>query len=234
MSDTRVNVAPVRAAESRRRQESFAFRNWGGARRGAGPKLRQPRPAAPHRSRAELRPYQPVHVTLRMRDHVWNLRSHRSFAVVHRAISGVRGRADFKVAHFSVQGNHLHLIVEAEGTRALATGMRALGIRIARGLNAMMGRRGPVHEDRYHAHVLRTPAEVRNALRYVLGNFASHAARRGEPVREGWVDPFSSTASSAPRVGQRSLWPEPSTRAPSTWLLRKAAMAECGGETQGR
>jgi hypothetical protein len=52
-------------------------------------------------------------------------------------------------------------------------------IRIARGLNAMMGRTGPVFEDRYHAHVLRTPAEVRNALRYVLGNYSSHAARRG-------------------------------------------------------
>ena len=53
----------------------------------------------------------------------------------------------------------------------------------------MMGRKGPVLQDRYHAHVLRTPAEVRNALRYVLGNFESHAERRGEPrSTKGWVE----------------------------------------------
>ncbi len=200
-------------------QGSFEFRTWGGVRRGAGPKRQRPRPGVPHRPRPELRPYQPVHVTLRVLEHVWNLRSERSFAIVHRAVAAIRGRNDFRVVHFSTQGNHLHLIVEADGARALATGMRALSIRIARGLNAMMGRDGPVYEDRYHAHVLATRAEVRNAVRYVLGNFASHARRRGEPVREGFVDRFSSAATSPPRSGQASLWLEPITRSPATWLL---------------
>jgi hypothetical protein len=87
----------------------------------------------------------------------------------------------------------------------------------------MMERSGPVFDDRYHAHVLRTAAEVRNAVRYVLGNFASHARRRGEPVPEGFVDPFSSAAGSTPRAGQQSLWPEPGTQSAETWLLRAAA-----------
>lgn len=212
----------MRTSTPARQQRSFVFRTWGGLRRGAGPKLRRPSPAAPHRPRPEVRPYQPVHVTLRFLDHVWNLRSQRALAVVHRALDGVRLRTDFRVAHFSVQGNHVHLIVEADGARALATGARALSIRLARGLNAMMGRRGPVLEDRYHAHVLETPAEVRNAMRYVLGNFASHARRRGEPVRDGFVDPFSSSSATQPRGTQASLWPEAPTRAPETWLLRTA------------
>jgi hypothetical protein len=80
-----------------------------------------------------------------------------------------------------------------------------------------------VFDDRYYAHVLKTPAEVRNAVRYVLGNFASHARRRGEPLPEDFVDPFSSAGGSAPRAGQLSLWPEPGTREPQTWLLRTAA-----------
>ncbi|HET8538715.1 MAG TPA: hypothetical protein VFL83_02465 [Anaeromyxobacter sp.] len=203
-------------------QRSFDFRTWGGVRSGAGPKLRRPRPAAPHRPRVEVRPYHPVHATVRVLAHVWNLRSQRSFAVIHRALSGVRRRPDFRVTHFSVQGNHVHLIVEADGARALATGMRALSIRIARGLNAMMGRTGPIFEDRYHAHPLKTPAEARNAMHYVLGNFASHAERRGEPVRDGFVDPFSSAASKGPRSTQTSFWVEPLTSAPATWLLRTA------------
>ncbi len=204
------------------KQRAFEFRTWGGVRRGAGPKRQRPRPATPHRPRPALRPYQPVHATLRFLDHVWNLRSQRSFAIVDRAMAGVRHRPDFRVVHFTVLGNHLHLILEADGSRALATGMRALSIRTARGLNAMMGRKGPVLEDRYDAHVLKTRAEVRNAVRYVLGNFASHAARRGERVRAGFVDPFSSAAATTPRRVQMELWPEPVTRAAWTWLLRRA------------
>jgi len=215
------------------RQQSFEFRTWGGRRPGAGRKLRADRPCIPHRPRGDVRPCQPVHVTLRMADHVWNLRSQRSFAIVHRALAGVQHRRDFRVTHFSIQGNHIHFIVEAGGHRPLATGMRALSIRLARGLNAMMGRTGPVFEDRYHAHVLRTPAEVRNAIRYVVGNFASHAARRGERVGAAWVDPFSSEAGTEPRSAQPSLWPEKVTAAAGTWLLRTAASKVGVGKCDG-
>jgi len=73
-------------------------------------------------------------------------------------------------------------------------------------------------------NVLRTPAEVRNAVRYVLGNFESHAVRRGElRSTTGWVDPFSSAAARGPREAQLALFPEVATMAPETWLLRKAS-----------
>ena len=198
--------------------------SWGGRRKGAGPKPAMPdrRPALPHRKRAEQRAYHPVHVTFRMRDHVWNLRSQRAFAVIHGALQAVRRRRDFRITHFSIQGNHVHLIVEAEGNRSLSNGVRAFSIRVARGLNGMMGRRGRVFEDRYHAHVLRTPAEARNAVRYAVGNFESHAARRGKRTSGRWVDPFSSSAAAVPRLGQGVLFPDPVTSAARTWLLRSA------------
>jgi REP element-mobilizing transposase RayT len=205
------------------RQRSFEFRTWGGKRRGAGRKAARTRRAVPHRRREEFRPYQPLHVTQRMAGHVWNLRSQRSFAVIHGVLSDVRDRNDFRVVEFSIQGNHLHLIAEAQGPRALATGMRAVGIRLARRLNTMMGRSGSVFEDRYHVHVLRTPAEVRNALRYIRGNHAGHAARRGERVPATWTDPYTSVAAREPRNAQRAFWTEPATRPADTWLLRAAA-----------
>jgi hypothetical protein len=174
-----------------------------------------------------------VHVTLRVRPEVWNLRSHRSFRVIEEALRAVGARPGFAVVHFSVQGNHLHLLVEAAGPRALAGGVRALSIRIARGLNGMMARSGPVMADRYHAHVLRTPAEVTNALRYVLGNYRHHALRRGERPREGLADPYSSGG--VLDVGlQRSLWVERPASAPGTWLLRRAAQLEEQGRAVPR
>jgi REP element-mobilizing transposase RayT len=134
-------------------------------------------------------------VTARVREDVWNLRSRRSFRVIEAALSGVRNHEGFAVTHFSVQGNHIHLIVEAEGAAALASGMKAVAVRIARGLNKMMVRRGTVFSDRYHAHVLETPREVRNALAYVLLNFTSHRARSGCRERMFTApDPYSSAA----------------------------------------
>lgn len=168
-------------------QQSLALPQRGGRRAGAGRPAAREHAALPHAAREEVRAGQPVHVTLRFTDAVWNLRSERSFVVVHGALTAARTRRDTRITHFSIQGNHVHLIVEAAGTAALSNAVRSLSIRLAKRLNRMMGRQGPVFEDRFHAHVLRTPAEVRNALRYVVGNFASHAARRDERVREGWV-----------------------------------------------
>jgi REP element-mobilizing transposase RayT len=168
-------------------------------------------------------PNTPVHVTLRVADHVWNLRSERSFRVIHAAVKGAQRDDTFRVVHFTVLGNHLHSIVEADGARALESGMRSLTIRLSKGLNEMMRRKGSVLADRYHAHVLRTPAEVKNALRYVLQTFESHAVRRGERAStSGWIDPFSSAASKAPRTEQRPLFTEPATAEPRGWLLRKS------------
>jgi putative transposase len=164
------------------RQLAFELPTWGGARTGSGRKSSCDRPARPHRAREEFSGWRPVHVTIRMTSWVWNLRSQRSFAVIQGVLWGVADRSDFRMVHFSIQGNHLHFVVDANGSRAPAAGMRALSIRLARRLNVMMERRGRVLEDRYHAHVLRTPAEVRNAVAYVLGNYAGHAARRGEQV----------------------------------------------------
>jgi hypothetical protein len=49
-----------------------------------------------------------------------------------------------------------------------------------------------VFAERYHARILRSPMEVRNALAYVLGNARRHAKQRGRRLAQGWVDPCSS------------------------------------------
>ena len=82
------------------------------------------------------------------------------------------------MVEYSIQSNHAHFVVEADGADALGRGMKALGARFARAVNRMLGRRGAVLLDRYHARILRTPREVRNALAYVLLNVRKHRAQR--------------------------------------------------------
>jgi REP element-mobilizing transposase RayT len=133
-----------------------------------------------------------------------------------------RGR--FRLVQYSIQGNHVHLMVEAASAADLGRGMKSLGARLARAVNRVFARRGRVLADRYHVHVLRTPREVRNALAYVLLNARRHAAKLGrQPSRARGADPCSSGRwfegwRAFPAIG-RALDP-PAVAAPRSWLLR--------------
>lgn len=163
----------------------------------------------PHVRRPNVSRHVPHHVTVRVVRATWNLRSQRCFAPIRAALSAVRRRSGFRVVQFSVQHNHMHLVIEAADRRTLSTGMRALLIRIAKGLNDVMATRGRRFDDRYHEHVLKTPTEVRNALRYVLGNRFIHLARWGVRTVDATVDVFSSLAATD------------LVSPPQAWLLRE-------------
>jgi hypothetical protein len=162
----------------------------GGARRGAGRKRVGGRGFTLHRARPQHRAWEPVLVT--MRAGLGPLRSQFVFPTLKYAIGGANGRepATFRIVHFSIQHDHLHLIVEAASRRALSAGMRGLSIRMARAVNQLLLRRGKFWADRWHGRALRSPREVRNAVVYVLANFRKHARRRLPPG----VDPYSSAA----------------------------------------
>jgi hypothetical protein len=99
-----------------------------------------------------------------------------------------------RLVHYSVQSNHLHLVVEAANRRALTRGMQGLAIRLARRVNASVGRKGRLFNDRYHARALRTPLQVRRVLVYVLRNDQRHWAQGGLSLPPWRLDPCSSAA----------------------------------------
>jgi putative transposase len=131
-----------------------------------------------------------VHVTLRASFRP--LRSQHVFPTIGIALAAAtrRERERFRILHFSVQRDHLHLIVEASDKRALSAGMQGVAIRVARYVNALVRRRGRFWADRWHGRALESPRAVRNALVYVLANFRKHAPGRSP----AGVDAFSSSA----------------------------------------
>ena len=199
---------------ARRRQLELDLHRRGGPRPGAGRKPNGPKAGVSHLRRPPLAKRFPVHVTLRVRPHVYNLRSRRCFRLIREAFVGTNGRFGFRLNHYSVQGNHLHLIVESEDSQSLARGMQSLTVRIAKPLNRLMQRRGRVFADRYHSHILRTPNEVRRALSYVLQNLHKHSREYGRPLSPSQPDPYSSALVDA--TGPPPIVP------PRTWLLRSA------------
>jgi REP-associated tyrosine transposase len=178
----------------------------GGKRKGAGRKLKAPRPRVSHKARAQFDHAAAVLVTLRVATSVWNLRSKRCFGLIEQCFAGARERFGLRIIEFSVLGNHLHLLVEADSSKALSRGMQGLAVRIAKALNRVMNRRGPVFDDHYHSRLLRSPTELVNAIAYVLGNHEHHYGPSGPS--QG-IDPYSSLACDPAHLLGR----------PKTWLI---------------
>jgi REP element-mobilizing transposase RayT len=197
----------------------------GGWRPGAGRPRGQ---RVSHGPRRRFAARYPLHVTLRVVDGLPSLRRHGPLRIIQRAVARFGHGDRLRIVQYAVIGNHIHLIVEALDAVALARGMQAFEVSLARRLNRHLERSGTFFADRYHSRVLRTPREVRNALGYVLHNQRHHEARRGERLSRDWIDPFSSgywfdgwrdpVRLTEPR--QRELLNVPCPTAPATvWLL---------------
>jgi len=211
-----------------------SVRTWGGRRAGAGRKKKadRDRTIVAHRARPVHKQRHPVHVTLRAKNGLPNFRSQR----VHRMLRNIlekqvhrRYRDRFQVVHYSIQTNHLHLVVESDDNRTIRSGVSGLVIAFAKRLNRALKRlTGKVWSDRYHSRELTSPSEVRRALVYVLQNVRKH----GFDALGPFIDPLSSAA-------RFTGWNEPVStssdpdpfpaRPPRTWLLGEGWSSRGGG-----
>ena len=118
-----------------------------------------------------------------------SLRTIVAARALRAAFIGGRERRGFRLVHFTVMTNHLHLVVEADSARDLSRGMQGLLVRIARGLNRALNRTGRVFADRFHSRRIGSTLDVKNTIAYVLGNARRHGIAFG-----GRLDPYSSAA----------------------------------------
>ncbi len=163
-------------------------RIWGGRRRGAGRKPLGRLSNTPHRARPAHCERHPVLVTLRARFRP--LRSQFVEPTVRWAIDQTDRRLPerFRITNYTIQYDHMHLMVEAADKRALSSGLSSLVIRIARSVNVLVGRRGRFWADRWFGRELTSPRQVRTALVYVLANFRKHSRQ----ARGSGIDRYSS------------------------------------------
>lgn len=217
------NIATIKCMKRRSQLDLDLRMSVGWAvRDGAGRKAAA-RPRVWHRGRREFPDSHPVLVTLRVLADVPSLRTVRLVRQFERAFRTTVDRADFRVIQYSIQHDHVHLLVEASSAATLACGMKSVGARLARAVNRVFDRRGPVLDGRYHHRDLATPREVRAALAYVLLNARKHAAQRlsAEVASNLPLDPASSSrwfegwADLAPAATE-----QPAVARPRTWLLQ--------------
>jgi REP element-mobilizing transposase RayT len=161
-------------------------------------------------------------VTLRVRAGIPSLRAPRLVREFESSLRETHERSGFRVTHYSIQRDHVHLLVEAEDAVALSRGMKGVAARLGRAVNRVFRRSGSVLDGRYHHRALGTPREVRAALAYVLLNSRKHAGKRaGAAGVSARIDPASSGRwfEGWARAPEPALDPPAVSRA-RTWLLR--------------
>ena len=123
-----------------------------------------------------------MHVTLRRAKGLPSLREELLHRELTNAIRATR-REGFRIVQYSVQADHLHLVIEAESASVLSSGMRSFAVRVAMRVNRrVLHRRGHVWGDRYHR-------------RDVLANHLKHR----EP-NVGLLDPLGTNAAEASSI----------------------------------
>ncbi|MFT3697858.1 MAG: transposase [Kofleriaceae bacterium] len=172
----------------------------GGARKNAGrpQHVRGPGTKEPHQKRKRVRKDNPLHVVLRTVSELGSFRNRTVLAAIRAAtFMATRYEETFRIVEYSIQDNHIHLLVEAQDQKTLAAGMKAFESSCSKRVNAYVSkargyarrRRGSVFRDRYFATELATPKQLRNTLAYILNNWRKHQADR---TTQWQVDLYSS------------------------------------------
>lgn len=218
----------------RRHIQQELFRH-GGRRKGAGRKPKHGRAGSPHKRRQAIKPHNALHVVLRIVPEIESLRRRAMYKAIREATVTAAMRGRLRIIHVSLQKTHVHMLAEADDTKALARGMQGFEIAAARNINTALGsggrrRRGQVFADRYHVEVITSPTQARHTISYILSNWRKHGEDRGERSSTWLVDPFSTGIlfpDWAETADRPTMWQVPANYdpmlvfRPKSWILRE-------------
>ena len=148
----------------------------GGRRAGAGRKPSKDSGVA-HTRRPDIGGEVPGIVTLKIEnvtDWGGNMRDPVTLKVILACFEIAKDRFGMRICHYSVQSNHIHLLIEADDRDCYIRGMRGLTTRLARNLNKHWGRKGKLFTDRYDGKRMADGLHVQNSIRYLGGNDLKH------------------------------------------------------------
>ena len=182
---------PKRTARSKRsalKQLELPIRSTFRPRRAPRPYLPTRTGKVPHATRPDMSGM--IHVVLPIVRGLPGLRTPRLLRRLERCFRAGMQKLGFALTHYSVQEDHIHLVVQVQDRHGLARGIQGLAIRLAKQLNAHWHRRGKgrVFAERYFAAAVTTWQQARRTIRYVLNNGRKH----GSWSKKDRPDPFSS------------------------------------------
>lgn len=157
--------------------------SWGGRRTNSGKKRIHSKGVA-HIERPKVLSRYPLHINLKINTYIQN----KPCLEIFQESLKLSQRQGLRVLRFSIQSNHIHLLVEADDNGSLTTAMKAFLTSFAKRVNRLKGTSGCLIQERYHLHVLRSPREVINASNYIAFNETHHTGRPPMKGFSGTID----------------------------------------------
>jgi len=113
------------------------------------------------------------HLTIKVKSNKADIQNKKILKALHHAIKRARLK-DLKVVHYTLEYNHIHLLVEAGCNRRLHSGMQAFGISLAKAINRIKAAKGTVYKHRYHYRQISSPRDLKNVLHYIFHHGIKH------------------------------------------------------------
>src|ERR1043165_5314155 len=128
-----------RSKRARKRHVQQALFRRGGKRKGAGRKPKGRRAGSRHEKRPLIKPQFALHIVMRVVSAVGRMRRRSLYKAVREATITAALRERIRIVHISIQGTHIHMLVEAKDKLALARGMQGFEVSAARNINTVLG-----------------------------------------------------------------------------------------------
>lgn len=126
-----------------------------------------------HISRPKVFRPTPLHLTIKVRSNKADIQNKIILKSLHRAIIRARLKG-LKIIHYSLEYNHVHLLVEAKNNLVLHKGMQAFGITFSKAINKFKKVKGAVYKHRYHFRQISGHRDLKNVLNYIFHNGVKH------------------------------------------------------------
>lgn len=142
-----------------------------------------------HTKRPDLTRPSSLHLTVKIEKSKANLKNKNVLAILKKAIFNAR-RQGLKVIHYSLEYDHIHLIIEADNNRTLGKGMQAFGVTLAKAINRMRKVKGQVYKHRYHFRQITSSRQLKNVMTYIFNNGVKHktSATALSPFNSIWAE----------------------------------------------
>ncbi len=200
------------------------IKGWGGKRKGAGRKNKSG--TVNHGARPVMNERKPVHITMRLQRGLKGLRSPRLLEEFQQSL-GLAKQKGLRALHYSLLGNHLHLVAECRDNEALARGMNSFAARFGKMIRKKLGGKGKVFGGRYHVKVIHSGRQMRHTLAYVMLNESKHNKLQAEyddyssaRFFKRWYELIGVRASRWLAEGRSDPLPD-HLSAPQSWLARQ-------------
>lgn len=134
-------------------------------------------PGIRHTRRPLLKKPSSLHLTIKIEKQKSHLKNKTILAILKRAILNAR-KQQLRVIHFTLEHDHVHLLIEAENNRVLGKGMQAFGVTLSKAINRLKKLTGQVYKHRYHFRKITSSRQLKNVMSYIFRNGMKHGTSK--------------------------------------------------------